>query len=77
MLIGTSNAIPRLGKMSDDPYATYFADREQYEREMSNRATNLQVAAVHSELADRYEALAVVFGAKSIADLAAEQDQLS
>jgi hypothetical protein len=31
---------------------------------MSDRATNLRVAAVHTEMADRYEALAVVFGAK-------------
>ncbi|MCF2515379.1 hypothetical protein LVY65_09920 [Sphingomonas sp. G124] len=50
--------------MSDDQLASYFADRERYERSMSDRATNLRVAAVHTEMADRYEALAVVFGAK-------------
>jgi hypothetical protein len=54
--------------MSEDSLATYFADRERFERTMSDRTTNQQVAAVHTEMADRYEALAVVFGAKRAAD---------
>src|SRR4051812_16036163 len=66
-IIGTPGWIPRLGKMADDPYARYFADREQDERAMSDRATDQQVAAVHTEMADRYEALAVVFGVKRAA----------
>jgi len=54
----------RLEIMSEDKLASYFVDRERVERTMSNRATNQQVAAVHTEMADRYEALATVFGAK-------------
>ncbi|HMI39789.1 MAG TPA: hypothetical protein VK485_00995 [Sphingomicrobium sp.] len=54
--------------MSEDSLASYFADRERFERTMSDRATNQQAAAVHTEMADRYEALAVVFGAKRAAD---------
>ena len=42
----------------------YFATRELIERSMSRRAVNHRAAAVHMELAERYEALAVVFGAK-------------
>ena len=54
--------------MSSDPYASYFAKREQSERIMSHRASSRRAAAAHTEMADRYEALAVVFGAKRIAD---------
>jgi hypothetical protein len=50
--------------MSDEAYARYFADRELYERAMSDRSTDRKVAAVHNEMAERYEALALVFGAK-------------
>jgi hypothetical protein len=50
--------------MSDETYGLYFADREQFERDMSRRCRDERVSAVHSEMADRYEALAVVFGAK-------------
>lgn len=50
--------------MSDERYGRYFADREQYERDMSRRCRDERVSAVHSEMADRYEALALVFGAK-------------
>jgi hypothetical protein len=50
--------------MSDEAYARYFADREMHEREMSQRADHPRVAAVHGEMAERYEALALVFGAK-------------
>lgn len=52
------------GEMSEEIYARYFADRETFERAMTRRAKNGRVAAVHAELADRYEALARVFGAK-------------
>ena len=44
---------------------SYFAGRERFEREMTRQATSASAAAVHKELAERYEALAVVFGAKS------------
>ena len=43
----------------------YFAARESAERMMTRRAKSWQAAVAHSELADQYEALAVVFGAKS------------
>ena len=48
--------------MTDEAYARYFADRERVERDMSDRSSNLRVAAVHHEMAERYEALARVFG---------------
>lgn len=50
--------------MTDEAYARYFADREVTERALSERVKNWRVAAVHSEMAERYEALAKVFGAK-------------
>ena len=53
-----------MGNMSEELCASYFADREAFERAMSDRAANQKVAAVHSEMAERYEALAVVFGAR-------------
>jgi hypothetical protein len=46
----------------------YFAGRERRERAMSRRAADWRVAAAHAEMADRYEALAMVFGAKRIAE---------
>ena len=50
--------------MTDESYGRYFANRELHERAMCDRAENPRVAAVHSEMAERYEALALVFGAK-------------
>jgi len=52
--------------MSEEAYARYFADRELFERAMTRRAKDERAAAVHAELAERYEALAKVFGGKSI-----------
>ena len=60
--------ILRLAVMSEDSLASYFADRESFERSMSNLTPDQRVAAVHAEMADRYEALAVVFGAKRAAE---------
>ena len=48
--------------MTDEAFARYFAEREQFERAMSKRAK--RVAEVHGELAQRYEALAKVVGAQ-------------
>ncbi|MFL6737396.1 MAG: hypothetical protein ACJ8F4_10110 [Sphingomonas sp.] len=48
--------------MTDEAFARYFVERELFEREMCERAK--RVAEVHSEMAERYEALAKVFGAK-------------
>lgn len=42
----------------------YYAVRERVERAMSCHAPDRRAAAAHAEMADRYEALAVVFGAK-------------
>jgi len=54
--------------MSDESHADYFASRELLERAMGRRATDARVAAAHAEMAERYEALAVVFGAKRAAN---------
>ena len=48
----------------EEAEGSYFARRERHEREMSRLATNRSAAAAHLDLAERYEALAVVFGAK-------------
>ena len=50
--------------MPDEFHANYFAGRELDERAMSRRATDPRAAAAHIELADHYQALALVFGAK-------------
>jgi len=52
--------------MTEEAFGRYFADREESEREMSRQAYDWRVAAAHAELADRYEALAAVFGAKRL-----------
>lgn len=54
----------------DEAYGRYFAHRELIERSMSRSAKSERVAAVHREMAERYEALAIVFGAKPVSDLA-------
>jgi hypothetical protein len=51
--------------MTEEAEGRYFATRELRERAMSRRAVNRRAAAAHTELAERYEALAMVFGAKS------------
>jgi hypothetical protein len=51
-------------QMTEEAEGRYFAHRELNERAMSRRAANRPAAAAHEELAERYEALAVVFGAK-------------
>ena len=52
--------------MPEEIDARYFANRELHERELSHQATHPRVAAVHSEMAERYEALALVFGGKAV-----------
>jgi hypothetical protein len=52
--------------MTERAEGLYFAARERRERAMSRWAADRRVAAAHAEMADRYEALAVVFGAKRI-----------
>lgn len=60
---GTTAVTQRCARVTDEAYARYFAEREQFERAMSERAR--RVAEVHGEMAERYEALAKVFGARS------------
>lgn len=55
--------------MTEQGEGLYFADRERRERAMSRKASDERAAAAHAEMADRYEALAVVFGAKRAPDL--------
>jgi hypothetical protein len=52
--------------MTDETFGRYFADREEIERARSREACDWRVAAAHAEMADRYEALAAVFGAKRL-----------
>ena len=56
--------------MSDEVHGLYFAEREAAEREMSLAAADQRAAAAHREMADHYEALAIVFGAKRAAEAA-------
>ena len=37
----------------------YYAERARAERELSERATDPQIAAIHAELADRYEKMSL------------------
>ena len=55
--------------MTEEAEGLYFARHERRERAISHLAPDRRAAAAHAELADRYEALAVVFGAKRAADL--------
>lgn len=58
--------------MTEEAEGRYFASRELRERVLSLRARDRRAAAAHAEMAERYEALAVVFGAKHAADLPAD-----
>jgi hypothetical protein len=55
--------------MTKQAEGTYFASREQSERSLSLIAVDWRAAAAHAEMADRYEALAAVFGAKRLRKL--------
>ena len=55
--------------MTEIAEGLYFARRERRERALSRHAADRRAAAAHAEMADRYEALAVVFGAKRIPGL--------
>ena len=57
------------GDMTEDALGRYYASREDSERAKSREAVDWRVAAAHSEMADRYEALAAVFGAKRISKI--------
>lgn len=52
--------------MTDEALGSYFAERERSERALSRHALHWRAAAAHAEMADRYEALAAVFGAKRL-----------
>ena len=53
--------------MSDEFHAAYFTTRKVDERAMSRNATDPRAAAAHAQMADHYEAMALVFGAKPAA----------
>jgi len=50
--------------MTEKAEGYYFASRALAEHAMSRRSSDQRAAAAHKELADRYEALARVLGAK-------------
>lgn len=56
-------------EMTEDAEGRYFAGREASERALSRSAFDWRVAAAHAEMADRYEALAAVFGAKRMVEI--------
>ena len=58
--------MPRSGAMTEEALGRYYASREESERTKSREAYDWRVAAAHAEMADRYEALAMVFGAKRL-----------
>jgi len=58
--------------MVKKPEGHYFASREVNERALSLEAPDPRAAAAHAELAERYEALAAVFGAKRLTELPAD-----
>ena len=55
-------ALPAI--MTEEAEARYFASRELRERALSRRARDQRAAEAHAEMAERYSALAVVFGAQ-------------
>lgn len=66
---GTREKFLRYGEMTDCGEGPYFASRELSERALSRDASDPRAAEAHAELADRYEALAAVFGAKRLASI--------
>ena len=56
----------RFARMTEEALGRYYAGREKSERAESREAYDWRAAAAHAELADRYEALATVFGAKRV-----------
>ena len=55
--------------MTEEAEGRYFVRRELSERAMSRWARDRRAAAAHAEMAERYEALAIVFGAKRVSRL--------
>ena len=55
--------------MTDNSLGEYFASCEKRERAMSREAGHEAAAAAHAEMADRYEALAAIFGSKNMGDV--------
>lgn len=53
--------------MSDEFHAAYFTTRELDERVRGRNATDPRAAAAHIQMAEHYQALAMVFGAKPAA----------
>ena len=55
--------------MTEEELGRYFADCEERERAMSRDASDERAAAAHAEMAERYEALAMVFGGKRLTQI--------
>ena len=68
ILIGTERKSLRFGcLMTERAEGPYFVGRELSERLLSLQAHDPRAAAAHAEMAERYEALATVFGTKHLA----------
>ena len=52
--------------MSKPTNSEYFAGRAAVERAMSASASDGRAAAIHAELAERYEQLALQFGTETV-----------
>lgn len=61
--------------MSKQTDAQYFADRAAMERALSQSATDERAAAVHAELADRYDGLALGLSAGTIVPFPTRADR--
>ena len=60
--------------MTKEAEGPYFVVRERRERVLSLKARDWRAAAAHAEMAERYEALAVVFGAKRVPRIPTDYD---
>ena len=60
--------------MSKPTNAEYFAGRAVIERARSEAATDPRAAAIHAELAERYEALAQQFTAETVVPFRARSE---
>ena len=60
--------------MSNQTNAEYFAGRAAIERAMSEAAADTRAAAIHADLAERYEELAQQFTAETVVPFPARDE---
>ena len=72
LLDSVEQADRELDRERETDEGLHYALCEQRERAKGRRTSDPRAAAAHAELADRYEALAVVFGAKHAIDIPAD-----